>query len=328
MTWEDEHFRTAYRMSKDTFWAIVEILKRNVIFESQGNKQQRPVHYQLAVFLLRYGVAGSHARHPMLLTSISEGTVTLYCRRVVRAIREHGLECVVWPTAERKEEIKRGFKKICGLDGIVGSLDGTLCGLESKPRTSGNSFISRKKTLSVNAQAIVDHNGQFIAFQTGWPGSRPDCAVWPHTSVYINQDRLFRPGEFLLADGGYTVSPIILTPFARNELGLDTRRRREFNKKISRARIVVEWAFGRLKSRFPALKKLGAVRDIRDTYRVILATMVLHNMCHQLGDAPGVSHAQLGEEIDGESDEEDDSEQTEPDYSNMTSLNAGRAFRL
>jgi hypothetical protein len=99
---------------------------------------------------MRYGIMGSHARHPKLLTSIGEGTVVLYCRRVIRAIREHGLECVVWPTGERKEEIKRGFKKMCGLDGIVGAVDGTLCGLETKPQAHGDSYISRKKTLSVS----------------------------------------------------------------------------------------------------------------------------------------------------------------------------------
>lgn len=76
--------------------------------------------------------------------------MTLYCRRVVRAIREYGVSYIKWPTGERREEIKRAFKKICGLDGVVGSLDGTLCGLETKPRVEGNSYISRKKTLSVS----------------------------------------------------------------------------------------------------------------------------------------------------------------------------------
>ncbi|KAF8593743.1 hypothetical protein BDV93DRAFT_582513 [Ceratobasidium sp. AG-I] len=202
LEWENEHFRVVYRVSKDTFWGMVDILGSNPIFQSQGRKKQRPVHYQLGVFLLRYGISGSHLRHPKLLTSIGEGTVVLYCRRVIRAIREHGLVCVVWPSAERKEQIKAGFKKLCGLDNVIGSLDGTLCGLETKPRESGDSYISRKKTPSVNVQAIVDHDGQFIAFQSGWVGSRPDRGIWQDMWVYLERDRLFSPGEFLLADGG------------------------------------------------------------------------------------------------------------------------------
>jgi hypothetical protein len=136
-------------MSKETFWGIVHILQYDTIFQSQGRKKQRPVHYQLGVFLMRYGIEGSHARHPKLLTSIGEGSVVNYCRRVVQAIREHGSEYVAWPTEERKREISRGFKKICGLDGIIGSLDGTLCGLATKPQVDGDSYISQKKTLSV-----------------------------------------------------------------------------------------------------------------------------------------------------------------------------------
>lgn len=128
---------------------MVDILKENEVFQTSGRKKQRPVHYQLGVFLMRYGISGSHARHPKLLTSIGEGTVFLYCRRVTWAIRHHGLQCVTWPTAERKEVVKAGFKRMCGLDGIIGSLDGTLCGLETKPRVAGDSYISRKKTLSV-----------------------------------------------------------------------------------------------------------------------------------------------------------------------------------
>jgi hypothetical protein len=49
---------------------------------------------------------------------------------------------------------------------------------------------------------MVDHDGNFIAFQSGWAGSRPDCAVWTNTWVYEHRDELFAPGEFLLADGG------------------------------------------------------------------------------------------------------------------------------
>ncbi|KAG8731237.1 hypothetical protein FRC10_001950, partial [Ceratobasidium sp. 414] len=268
-----------------------------------------------------------------LLTSVGEGTVVLYCRRVIQAIREHGLECVVWPTEERKQEIKQGFKNICGLDNIVGSLNGTLCGLESKPRIVGDSYISRKKTPSVNVQAVVDHKGSFIAFQSGWAGSRPDIAIWPHMKVYQERVHQFAPGEFLLADGGYPDSPYVLIPFTDNELdaGRDGQRQRDFNHKISQARIVVEWAFGRLKARFPVLKRLGAVRDMKDIYQAIEAMMVVHNMCHQFGDVPDDSHAQDGDdELTGDldTDVEDELDEADERDGNVDILRAGREFRL
>jgi hypothetical protein len=126
-------------------------------------------------------------------------------------------------------------------------------------------------------------------------------------------------------------------PFARNELGTGTegRRRREFNYQISRARIVVEWAFGRLKARFPALKKLGAVSDMKDIYWAIEAMMVVHNMCYDLGDRPDGLRPYLdGDGVDAESDEDLDEDERDDNQghgdvgesSNL--LHAGRAFRL
>ncbi|KAG8740504.1 hypothetical protein FRC10_004197 [Ceratobasidium sp. 414] len=148
--------------------------------------------------------------------------------------------------------------------------------------------------------------------------------------VYKERQRLFAPGEFLLADGGYPVSPYVVIPFARNELNIDGARRRDFNHKMSKARIVVEWAFGRLKARFPSLKKLGAVHDINDIYRAIEAMMVLHNMCQELGDVPSDSRARhddddIHSEADGDLDEDD--EQVEMANEDMNVLRAGRVFR-
>jgi hypothetical protein len=121
----------------------------------------------------------------------------------------------------------------------------------------------------------------------------------------------------------------VLIPFARNELQTDGRRRRAFNQQVSKGRIVVEWAFGWLKSRFPALTKLGAVRDMADIYRAIEAMMIVHNMCFQLGDAPGGFGA--GPEEESESEPEADLGDTQSEYDAMGGdlnvLAAGRAFR-
>lgn len=145
-------------MSKQTFRFIVALIRGNEIFISRGRWKQRPAHQQLGVFLIRYGAMGSRANMTALLTSVGAGTVTLYCRRVVRAIREFGLSCVGWPSEERKEEIKVGFKEICGLDGIIGALDGSLIDLARRPAGSDASFISRKGTIAVSKWVVQQHS--------------------------------------------------------------------------------------------------------------------------------------------------------------------------
>jgi hypothetical protein len=136
----------------------------------------------------------------------------------------------------------------------------------------------------------------------------------------------------LTSGSGYSLSRFVLIPFARNELRVDGRRRRDFNYKISRARIVVEWVFGRLKARFPALKRLGAVRDMKNIYRAIEAMMIVHNMCHELGDAPTGLRVQLDAdddlaEADRDDQESDNDEHHNVDQEDMDSLCQGRAFR-
>ncbi|KAG9073885.1 hypothetical protein FS749_014596 [Ceratobasidium sp. UAMH 11750] len=147
--------------------------------------------------------------------------------------------------------------------------------------------------------------------------------------VYAERQRLFSEGEFLIADGGYPLSPYVLIPFAKNELNVDRKRRREFNRKLSKARIVIEWTFGKLKARFPALTKLGAVRDMRDIYRAIEAMMVVHNICHDLGDVPDFSRVQVNdgeeEESDEEANEEDQNYNLAIDEQNL--LRGGWALR-
>ncbi|KAG8731119.1 hypothetical protein FRC10_002013, partial [Ceratobasidium sp. 414] len=84
----------------------------------------------------------------------------------------------------------------------------------------------------------------------------------------------------------YPLSTYVLVPFRRNERTIDGPRKKKFNRMISKARVTIERAFGRLKARFPALKRLGPTEDMSDLYRAIEALMILHNMCFDLHDRP------------------------------------------
>lgn len=52
----------------------------------------------------------------------------------------------------------------------------------------------------------------------------------------------------------------------------------------------MEHAFGLLKGRFLSLKEMGTHHDIQETYKVIEALMVIHNMCIDHGDRPEQIH--------------------------------------
>ncbi|QRV73668.1 hypothetical protein RhiJN_01682 [Ceratobasidium sp. AG-Ba] len=124
LTWGNRRFRRIYRMSADTVNSVVDKLSRNPIFVSTGPRPQRPVIYQFATFLLRYGNGYSNAYNPHLKTSIGEGSVFNYCRRICRALREIGLHAAAWPDRNHKREIKQTiFQKTRLFDNCIGIAD-------------------------------------------------------------------------------------------------------------------------------------------------------------------------------------------------------------
>lgn len=137
-------------MSKATFQAIAGRLATNPIFQSRGNRPQRPVIYQFGVFLLRYGLRGSPALEPAMKTGIGEGTVFLYCNRVTRALRELGLTCVGWPDEERKRVIKQAFEDRLGLYGVIGVVDGSLIEMTREPTVGAKAYYCRKNFPAVS----------------------------------------------------------------------------------------------------------------------------------------------------------------------------------
>lgn len=79
-----------------------------------------------------------------------------------------------------------------------------------------------------------------------------------------------------------------IRPFNDNEFTNnpeEARRRRRWNRRLSKLRIFVEHAFGRLKGRFPLLRDLPG-RDVGVMCRLIEALMITHNILEELGDDP------------------------------------------
>jgi hypothetical protein len=137
-------------VGRATFDRLVQILEQNPIFESSGRKPQRPVHYQLACFLIRYGTRGANPLQAAHKLGIGFGTVFLYCRRVVRVLREIGMQVIAWGNEDRRNETARRIMNRSGISDCVGMLDGSLIRLTEMPDRNGLTFICRKKYPAVS----------------------------------------------------------------------------------------------------------------------------------------------------------------------------------
>lgn len=78
-------------------------------------------------------------------------------------------------------------------------------------------------------------------------------------------------------DSGYPLQHCLLTPFANPETVAEHR----YNSSHAKTRVVVEQAFGILKSRFRCLHKSGGSLQYTPVKcsRITLACMLLHNTC-------------------------------------------------
>jgi hypothetical protein len=140
-------------MSRPTFNTIVEILEQNTIFQSTGRKLQWPVKYQLACFLFRYSRRGSDSTIPAQELSLGLGTVPLYCRCIMRVLRELGVKLLKWPDNEEQEGIAERIQMSTEdhFPRCIGIGDGTLICLCEAPRKDGPVYYCRKKYPAVSA---------------------------------------------------------------------------------------------------------------------------------------------------------------------------------
>jgi len=80
---------------------------------------------------------------------------------------------------------------------------------------------------------------------------------------------------FVLRDPAYPLLPWLMKPYPGTGL---SSKEQKFNNRLSRARVVVECAFGRLKGRWRSLLKRNDIR-IDHMTTLVTACCVLHNIC-------------------------------------------------
>lgn len=142
-------------------------------------------------------------------------------------------------------------------------------------------------------QGMVDNRGRFTDVYVGWPGRVHDARVFANSTVYQKgQSKTLLPNItrkikgvdiplVILGDPAYPLLQWVMKAFPNN--GHLTDPQKNFNYRLSKARVVVENSYGRLKGRWRCLLKRLDV-DIEDVPELVTACCVLHNMCEIHGD--------------------------------------------
>ena len=156
------------------------------------------------------------------------------------------------------------------------------------PLMSGSDFFNYKGTFSIVLMAIVDSSYKFIYVDAGSNGRMSDGGVFGNCSfneAIINGSlQLPTPSEIkgtnikcpymFVADEAFPLHTYIMKPYPRRNLDI---YQRIFNYRLSRARRVVENAFGILSSRFRVFHSVISLEPDK-VEKIVHASCALHNL--------------------------------------------------
>ena len=168
----------------------------------------------------------------------------------------------------------------------VGAVDGKHVRIVP-PANSGSFFYNYKGFNSIVLMAVVNARYEFIMCDIGVNGRNSDGGVIQETVFYqkLCNDDLHLPRPIpprntetplafvFVGDEAFSLRSDFLKPYPQREL---THDRRVFNYRLSRARRVVENAFGILSARFRIYHSAINLK-VEHIDSVVMATCILHN---------------------------------------------------
>ena len=292
----DEEFREKYRMGRDSFWMLVDLIKAHPVFESNNRKKQAPVPHQVMVFLYYLGCSGSGASNPKMRNSfcLGRGTATLYRNRVAIAIRSLRDKAINWPNEEERKEIAKRVMLKYNLPNCIAVADGTLFPLTYEPQAvDAPDYKGRKYLYSLTVMIVNDDNRRIRYYLAGYPGSVHDYRVYSNSRLARAPWAYFGNKYYLVGDSAFKCSHSVVAAFKAprgHDLSNDEKK---FNTQLSKFRICSEHTIGLLKGRFPWLRSIPMVitdnpRSVKKIVKYIDCCVILHNLLIDAdGDIPG-----------------------------------------
>ena len=168
----------------------------------------------------------------------------------------------------------------------LGAMDGKHIVVHPPPN-SGSYFFNYKHSFSIVLLALVDANYRFLYIDVGCNGRISDGGVYRNSelsdaiknnSLHFPrpqplQDETFSLPYMIVSDDAFPLQTNIMKPYS--QAGLTTEKR-IYNYRLSRARRIVENAFGILANRFRVfMSPIGL--DPTKVETIVLACCSMHN---------------------------------------------------
>lgn len=297
-------FKGMMRMDPDMFHELETRLTPRLQKRDTNCRKALSPGMKLAV-TLKFLATGCEMGTLMEGFRVARNTCCVIIRQVCDAIFDelHDEVLKTPRTPEEWKEVALKFGRRWNFWHALGALDGKHVAIQ-KPPKSGSDYYNYKGFFSIVLLALVDADYRFLWVQVGDPGACSDAQLYngcqlkrklddntlavPPDEPLPNDDRPMP--YFLIGDNAFALKKTMMKPYGRRHL---TRECRIFNYRCSRARRVVENAFGILACRFRCL--LTTICKRPDNCRaIVMACIVLHNLMR--ARYPGMQNNMLDRE--------------------------------
>lgn len=193
------------------------------------------------------------------------------------------------PTTEKWKEVADTFYTLWNYPKCLGAIDVKLIKIESPPH-SGSAYFNYKHFHSIALQAVVDAEAKYLFIDVGDYGRNNDSGTFaasnfgklflrkklniPNPSVIRDSEEMDLFPFVFVGDEAYPLSVNLMRPFPKRRLN---NGRRIYNYRHSRARRIVECAFGMLTRKFRVLAN-NMLLDPDKATDITLACCILHNV--------------------------------------------------
>ncbi|XP_034834262.2 uncharacterized protein [Maniola hyperantus] len=284
----EDRFYTYFRMSPGSFEDLHNLLKPHITKQNTRFREAISSRERLAL-TLRFLTTGDCYKTLSFSYRIGNSTVskivTEVCQEIWNVLQPLAIP---QPTQEMWLNIAEDFFGKWGFPHCLGSVDGKHITIKCPP-DSGSMFYCYKSKFSIVLLAVVDANYKFIYVDIGSFGKDSDSTIFEKTPFL----QLLRTGQLnvpnaqplqqgtdplpyvLIGDGAFKLETFLMRPFVR-EAAMQDRDKKRFNQALSRARVVVECAFGIMAQKFRIFLRPFET-DLTNTIKIVKAACCLHN---------------------------------------------------
>ncbi|XP_029659443.1 protein ANTAGONIST OF LIKE HETEROCHROMATIN PROTEIN 1-like [Formica exsecta] len=218
---------------------------------------------QRLAMALRFLAAGDSQYTQSFLYRCGQSTVSQILAETTRALDSVLKIVFVKPPANEAEwrEVAAGFWEEWQFPHCVGAIDEKHIQIQA-PQTSESIYFNYKKTFRMVLLAVCDVHYNFIMLDVGVEGTDIDMPY------------------FLVGDAAFPLKPFLMKPYGERNIPHDQSI---YNFRLSRARRVIENAFGILAARWRIFRHpIIATED--NVESIIECAVCLHNFIRKTGD--------------------------------------------